>query len=55
MAVMALPKTMHAGDGHRSEGSGCVAPVVEIEPLSPVWYIETTRLLLHAGRARESC
>ena len=30
------------------------APVAEIEPLSPVWYIETIRRLIHAGRARES-
>ena len=54
MAVMALPKTLHAGDGHGSDGSGRAAPVVEIEPLSPAWYIETIRRLLHAGRARES-
>ena len=54
MAVMVLPKTLHAGDGHGSDGSGRAAPVVEIEPLSPAWYIETIRRLLHAGRARES-
>ena len=30
------------------------APLIEIEPLSPAWYIETIRLLLHAGRARVS-
>ena len=54
MAVMALPKTLHAGDGHGSDGSGRAAPLVEIEPLSPAWYIETIRRLLHAGRARES-
>ncbi|GIS12149.1 MAG: hypothetical protein CM15mP115_13000 [Alphaproteobacteria bacterium] len=54
MAVMVLPKTLHAGDGHGSDGSGRDAPLVEIEPLSPAWYIETIRLLLHAGRARES-
>ena len=54
MAVMVLPKTLHAGDGHGSDGSGRDAPLVEIEPLSPAWYIEITRLLLHAGSARDS-
>ena len=54
MAVMVLPKTLHAGDGHGSDGSGRDAPLVEIEPLSPAWYIETIRLLIHAGRACES-
>ena len=54
MAVMVLPKTLHAGDGRGSDGSGRAAPLVEIEPLSPAWYIKTIRLLLHACRARES-
>ena len=54
MAVMVLPKMLHAGDGHGSDGSGRDAPLVEIEPLSPAWYIETIRRLLHAGRACES-
>ena len=53
MAVMAPPKTLHAGYGYGSDGSGRDAPLVEIEPLSPAWYIETIRLLLHACRARE--
>ena len=54
MAVMAPPKTLHAGYGHGSDGSGRAAPLVEIAPLSPAWYIETIRRLLHAGRACES-
>ena len=54
MALMVLPKTLHAGDGHGSDRSGRDAPLVEIEPLSPAWYIETIRRLLNAGRARES-
>ena len=54
MAVMVLPKMLHAGDGHGSNGSVRNAPLVEIEPLSPAWYIETIRLLILAGRARES-
>ena len=54
MAVMVLPKMLHAGDEHGSDGSGRDAPLVEIEPFSPAWYIETIRLLLHAGRGRVS-
>ena len=54
IAVMVLPETLHAGDGHGSDGSGRAAPLVEIAPLSPAWYIEITRLLLHAGSARDS-
>ena len=54
MAVMVLPKMLHAGDCHGSNGSVRDAPLVEIEPLSPAWYIETIRLLLHANRARGS-
>ena len=54
MAVMAPPKTLHAGYEHGSDGSGRAAPFVEIEPLSLAWYIETIRRLLQAGRARES-
>ena len=54
LAVLALPGTVHADDGHGTGGSGRGAPVVEVEPLSPAWYIETIRRLLHTGRARES-
>ena len=54
MVVMVLPKTLHAGDGHGSDGSGRNAPLVEIKPPSPALYIETIRLLPHAGRARVS-
>ena len=59
LAVLALPCPLHADDGHGTGGSGSGgfgngAPVVEVEPLSPAWYIETIRRLLHAGRARES-
>lgn len=54
MAVMTLSQTLHADDRHGIDGTRRAAPVAEIEPLSPAWYIETIRRLLHAGRARES-
>ena len=54
MAVMTLSQTLQADDRHGIDGTRRAAPIAEIEPLSPAWYIETIRRLLHAGRARES-
>ena len=53
-AAMALPEPAFTDHARGGDGTGHIAPVIRAEPLSPAWYIDTIRRLLHAGRAGEA-